>query len=91
MVRFLPRKLSSSLRLIKDDLALKTPVVYGIAYKYGNIYVGQTGHLIETRIKEHYRHIHLFHPKKSAVAQHSTASTWAIASSYITPVSWPRS
>jgi hypothetical protein len=34
-------------------------------------FIGQTGRSIETRIKEHHRHIRLYHPDKSAVAEHS--------------------
>jgi hypothetical protein len=35
------------------------------------VYIGQTGHSIDTRLKEHKRHIHLEYPDKSAVAQRS--------------------
>jgi hypothetical protein len=37
----------------------------------GRVYIGQTGRSIETRIKEHQRHIRLQHPDKSAIAEHS--------------------
>jgi hypothetical protein len=37
----------------------------------GQIYIGQTGRSIETRVKEHQRHIRLQHSDKSAVAEHS--------------------
>jgi hypothetical protein len=48
------------------------PDVYSIPCECEKAYIGQTGLLIETRVKEHYQHIHLYHPKKSAVAaQHS--------------------
>jgi hypothetical protein len=35
------------------------------------VYIGQTGRSIETRVKEHQRHIRIAHPEKSAVAEHS--------------------
>jgi hypothetical protein len=38
--------------------------------KCGQVYIGQTGQSIETRIKEHHQHIQLGHPEKSAVAEH---------------------
>jgi hypothetical protein len=37
----------------------------------GKVYIGQTGRSIDTRLKEHKRHIRLEYPNKSAVAQHS--------------------
>jgi hypothetical protein len=35
------------------------------------MYIGQTGRSIETRVKEHQRHIRPAHPEKSAAAEHS--------------------
>jgi hypothetical protein len=35
------------------------------------VYIGQTGRSVDTRLKEHQRHIHLEHPDKSALAEHS--------------------
>ena len=37
----------------------------------GKVYIGQSGRSIQLRIKEHERHIRLFQPEKSAVAEHS--------------------
>jgi hypothetical protein len=51
IVGLLSRKLSSFLRPVKDDLALKTPDIYSIPS--GKLYTGQTGRSIEMRIKEH--------------------------------------
>jgi predicted GIY-YIG superfamily endonuclease len=56
---------------VKDDLGLKTPGVYSIPCECGQVYIGQTGRSIDTRIKEHHRHIRLAHADKSAVAEHS--------------------
>jgi hypothetical protein len=64
------RKISSFLRPLKDDLGLKTPGVYSIPCECGQVYIGQTGRSIDTRIKEHHWHIRLAHPDKSAVAEH---------------------
>jgi hypothetical protein len=70
-VAFPPRKISNFLQPVKDDLGLKTPGVYSIPCDWGQVYIGQTGHSIDTRIKEHHRNIRLAHPYKSAVAEHS--------------------
>jgi hypothetical protein len=56
---------------MKDDLGLKTPGVYSITCECGQVYIGQTGRSIDTRIKERHRHIRLAHPDKSVVAEHS--------------------
>lgn len=47
-------------------------------------YIGQTGRSTMTRIKEYHRHIGLYQPEKSAVAQ-----TCDILLKYMTPLSWP--
>jgi hypothetical protein len=44
--------------------------VYSIPCECGQEYIRKTGQSIETRIKEHHRHIQLGHPNKSAVAEH---------------------
>jgi len=66
-----PRKVTSFLRLMKDDLSLKTPDIYSIPCKCGKVYTGQIRHSPETRMKEHHHHIRLYHLDKSAVAKHS--------------------
>jgi len=65
-----PSKISSSLCPVKDDLGLGTPAVYSIPCKCGQVYIGETGPFIETRIKEHHRNIWPGHPNKLAVAEH---------------------
>jgi hypothetical protein len=35
------------------------------------VYIGQTGHSVETRVKQYHQHIRLCHPDKAAVAEHS--------------------
>jgi hypothetical protein len=37
----------------------------------GKVYIGKIGRSIETRVKEHYRHIRLYHCQKSAVVERS--------------------
>jgi hypothetical protein len=37
----------------------------------GQVYIGQTGHSIKTRVNEYQYHICLEHPNKSAMAKHS--------------------
>jgi hypothetical protein len=54
---------------VKDDLGLKTPGVYSVPCKCGEVYIRQTGCSIETRVKEHQHHICLQYPDKSAVAE----------------------
>jgi hypothetical protein len=66
-----PRKISSFLRPVKDDLGLRTPDECGVLCECGQVYIGQTGQSIETRINEHHQHIRLGHPEQSAVAEHS--------------------
>jgi hypothetical protein len=61
----------SFLRPVKDKLGLRTPGVYRIPRECGMVYIGQTGRSVDTRLKEHQRHVRLEHPEKSAVAEHS--------------------
>jgi hypothetical protein len=67
----LPPKIPSYLRLVMDNLGLKTPGVYSAPCECGQIYIGQTGHAIETRVKVHQCHIQLEHSDKSAMAKYS--------------------
>jgi hypothetical protein len=62
-------KLSSLLRPPTDHLGLKTAGVYKILCESGRIYIGQTGHSVDIRLKEHQRHIRPDHPEKSAIAE----------------------
>jgi hypothetical protein len=66
-----PKKIPSFLWPVKDDLGLKTPGVYSVPCECDQVYIGQTGRSIETRVKEHQCHIHLQHPDKSAMVEHS--------------------
>jgi hypothetical protein len=45
--------------------------VYSVPCKCGQVYIRQTGRSIKTRVKEHQHHIHLQHPDKSVMAEHS--------------------
>jgi hypothetical protein len=63
---------------VKDDLGLKTPGVYSVPCECSQVYIGQTGRSVETRVKEHQRHIRLQHPDKSAVAEHSINQDYRI-------------
>jgi hypothetical protein len=45
-----PRKISRLFRLVKDALRLGTPGVYSIPCECGQVYIGQSGRSIETRI-----------------------------------------
>jgi hypothetical protein len=55
----------------KYHLALKMPGVYSIPFECEKVYIRQTGHSVETRVKEHQRRIHLAYPEKSAITEHS--------------------
>jgi predicted GIY-YIG superfamily endonuclease len=61
----------------KDPCGLATPRVYQIPCECGNVYLGETGRTIATRIKEHLRHLKLCQPEKSAVAEHSISENHA--------------
>jgi hypothetical protein len=69
-VSLLPRKIYCFLWLVKDDLRQKTYGVQRIPCECGQVYKGQTGHLIGTRDKKHHQHIHLDHSDKSVLAGH---------------------
>jgi hypothetical protein len=58
------------LRPIKDKLGLNITGVYCVPCECGKVYVGQTGRSIETRCKEHMRHIHLGQSEKFTMAEH---------------------
>jgi len=66
-----PRKIFSSLPPVKDALGLRTPGIFKIPYECGRVYIGQSVRFIQTRIKEHNRHIRLAQPNKSVVVEHS--------------------
>jgi hypothetical protein len=54
----------------QDDLELRTPGVYSMPCKCGQVHIRQTSCSIKTRIKQH-QHIHLEQPDKSAMAKRS--------------------
>jgi hypothetical protein len=59
----------------EDDMGLKTSSICSIPYEYGEVYIGQTGHSIETRVSEHYCNIQLYQLEKLAIAeQHQPGS-----------------
>jgi hypothetical protein len=45
--------------------------VFWVVTPCGRVYIAQTSRSVDIRIKEHQRHIRLYHPDKSAVAEHS--------------------
>jgi predicted GIY-YIG superfamily endonuclease len=52
-VGLLLKKITGALQLAKDDLGLIIPGVYSMPCKCGQVYIGQTGYLTETRLKEY--------------------------------------
>jgi hypothetical protein len=65
------RKILSYFSPVKYALGLRTPGIYSIPCKCGRVYIGQSGRSIQLRIKEHYKHVRLAQPDKSAAAEHS--------------------
>jgi hypothetical protein len=65
------QEIAGFLRPVKDNLGLRIPGVYRIPCECGKVYIGQTGHSMDARLKEHQQHIRLEHLDKSAVAEHS--------------------
>jgi hypothetical protein len=51
------RKIFSHLPTVKDALGLRTPGIYSIPCECSRVYIGQTGRLVQLRIKERTRHI----------------------------------
>jgi hypothetical protein len=66
-----PKKISSFLRPVKDDFGLRTRGAHNTPSECGHAYIGQRGHSVDIRMKEHRQHIQLDHSDKSAVAGHS--------------------
>ncbi|XP_046401609.1 uncharacterized protein LOC124167669 [Ischnura elegans] len=66
-----PPKLRDYLVRAKDPVGLKTPGVYRVPCECGEAHIGETGRTIETRLKEHKRHLRLGQPEKSAIAERS--------------------
>ncbi|KAL0275931.1 UNVERIFIED_CONTAM: hypothetical protein PYX00_003642 [Menopon gallinae] len=65
-------KIGQILRTPKDPTPpLEKPGIYNIPCICGKVYIGMGQRNIQTRIKEHERHIRLNQPDKSAIAEHS--------------------
>jgi hypothetical protein len=58
------------LRSVKNNLGCNVPGISHILCECGKVHVGQTGHTITARCKEHEHHIQLHQLEKSAVAEH---------------------
>ena len=65
-----PGKLRDQLVRAKDPIGLKTAGIYRIPCECGKVYIGETERTIETRVKEHRRHLRLGQFEKSAIAEH---------------------
>ena len=73
-----PAKISQLLSPVKNDLGLRTPGIYKIPCDCGKVYIGQAGHTVQDRIKEHQHCIKLADFDKSAVAEHSLLTSQRI-------------
>jgi hypothetical protein len=60
------------LRSVNDDLGLTVSRVYSTPYERGKVYMAQMGQSTGTVCKEHTRHLCLYQPNKSIVAEHNT-------------------
>jgi hypothetical protein len=58
-------------RPVGPDEGLRTLGIYRISCECGKVNIGQTGCSVDTRLKQHKRHICLEHSDKSPVAEHS--------------------
>jgi hypothetical protein len=65
-----PRKVSSFLHPVRDNVKARIVGVYNIPCECGKVHIGQTRRSIEARIKEYHRHIRLGHPDESAMAEY---------------------
>ena len=64
-------KVRDLVRPIKDQLGLRREGVYEVPCGCGQVYIGETGRSIATRLTEHIRAFRLNQPSKSAIAEHS--------------------
>jgi len=64
-----PRKISSFLRTVTEELGLRIWGVYSIHCECGHVYIGRTGRSTETIKKDYCRYLRLGYPAKSAVAE----------------------
>ncbi|XP_071450011.1 uncharacterized protein [Hetaerina americana] len=62
-----PGKIRNVLVRAMDPICLKTPGIYQGPCTCGDLHIGETGRTIETRLKEHKRHLRLGQLKKSAI------------------------
>jgi hypothetical protein len=65
------RKTSRMVRQAKRNLGLRVTWVYTIPCECGKVYVMYTDRSSETTCKERTRHLHVYQPDKSTVAEHS--------------------
>jgi hypothetical protein len=66
----LPRKISSFLWPVKDDLELRTLGVYIAFCEWDKVCSGWKSCSINSRLKDHHKHFQVEHPEKSAMAEH---------------------
>ena len=64
-------KLKQFLRPVKDSIPLHSAGIYRVPCECGQVYIGQTGRLVATRLAEHKRNLRLVQSDKSAIAEHA--------------------
>ena len=64
------KKIFNFLRLVKDDVRLKTLGIYIIPSECDLVYIRQTGCSIKLRTKEHQLYLHVLQTDKSALSEH---------------------
>jgi len=70
LVDLWPTDISKFFHPVNDDLGINTLGAYIIPCECCQVYVGQTGRSIATRLKENYRHIRLGQPDQWVVPEH---------------------
>jgi hypothetical protein len=69
LVGLRPTNISKFFHPVNDDLGMNTLGAYSIPCECSQVYVGQTGRSIATRVKENYRYIRLRQPDQWAVPE----------------------
>jgi hypothetical protein len=72
MICLPPREAFGLVHAVKDALGLGSPGIYSILVNVERCLLEKTNHAIKTRVIEHHHHIQLYHPEKSAIAEHNT-------------------
>jgi len=74
-----PKKIGQILRNPKDQRSpLSSAGIYKIPCSYGQVYIEETGRIVNLRIKEHQRDVRLKHTTRSALLKHNIKTGYQI-------------